>query len=197
MKQKKKQKDLKNAIGYEYNPYTLESSLKMVAFKVYDEQIPKGVEELTARIKATNKEEYEIMMIKHDRDSAGDDFYMPSTEKAHYHILVRRMNGSKVGNSVKLRTILKKLGIVFRKGIDDKMRINHGVEGIVKYDAYATYLTHDTEQSIRDGKAHYELEEIVSNLSIDEIENIIVPLIIIITTGFFGILYIRNIETNK
>ena len=27
--------------------------------------------------------------------------------------------------------------------------------------------------------------------------NIIVPLIIIITTGFFGILYIRNIETNE
>ena len=45
----------------------------------------------------------------------------------------------------------------------------------------------------------YIIPEILNPIFIDNIPyvNIIVPITVIIITGFFGILYIRNIETNE
>lgn len=159
-----------NLIGRKGSKMTMKSNVKTLALKVYDEQIPDGWEKLKERIKELKKAEYQCLGIKHDIDVLGDDFFEPSTEKPHYHILIRVMqdaqNVSKSGKHVS--TILNDLGIVFRKE-DATMITNHGIETVGDFGAYATYLTHDTEKAIADGKQHYSTEAIVSNLSPEEI----------------------------
>ena len=49
------------------------------------------------------------------------------------------------------------------------MIANHGIETVGDFGAYATYLTHDTEKAINDGKQHYDMSAIVSNMSYEEI----------------------------
>lgn len=162
-----------NLIGRKGSKMTMQSNVKTLALKVYDEQIPDGWEKLVERIKELKKAEYQCLGIKHDEDYLGDDFFEPSTEKPHYHILIRVMrdiqNVSKTGKHVS--TILNDLGIVFRKE-DAVMIANHGIETVGDFGAYATYLTHDTEKAIADGKQHYSTELIVSNLSPEEVTRI-------------------------
>lgn len=162
-----------NLIGRKGSKMTMQSNVKTLALKVYDEQIPDGWEKLVERIKELKKAEYQCLGIKHDGDYLGDDFFEPSAEKPHYHILIRVMrdiqNVSKTGKHVS--TILKDLGIVFRKE-DAVMIANHGIETVGDFGAYATYLTHDTEKAIADGKQHYSTELIVSNLSPEEVTRI-------------------------
>ncbi len=112
---------------------------------------------------------YQIEMMKHDRDTLTDDFYLPAIEKEHYHILVRLANRQ----SRRLKTILNLLGIYFRPGIDDDMRDNHALETIDHFDRYTLYLMHETPDAIADGKEPYDITEFVSNLTQDEIQNII------------------------
>ena len=145
------------------------SSVATLGIKVYDEQIPNGLDDVKARIKNEDKKKYEIVMMTHDRDSMGDDFYLPSTEKVHHHIGVRCVGGRRT----KVGTILNMLGIVFRQGIDDEMRDHHGVETIDHFDNFTMYLMHETPQAIADGKEPYTIDEFVSNLSTDEIRQII------------------------
>lgn len=159
-----------NLIGRKGSKMTMKSNVKTLALKVYDEQIPDGWDKLKERIKELKKDEYQCLGIKHDEDVLGDDFFEPSTEKPHYHILIRVMrdsqNVTKSGKHVS--TILNDLGIVFRKE-DATMITNHGIETVGDFGAYATYLTHDTEKAINDGKQHYDMSAIVSNMSSEEI----------------------------
>ncbi len=159
-----------NLIGRKGSKMTMQSNVKTLALKVYDEQIPGGWEKLKERIKELKKAKYQCLGIKHDEDVLGDDFFEPSTEKPHYHILIRVMqdaqNVTKSGKHVS--TILNDLGIVFRKE-DATMIANHGIETVGDFGAYATYLTHDTEKAINDGKQHYDMSAIVSNMSSEEI----------------------------
>lgn len=76
-----------NLIGRKGSKMTMQSNVKTLALKVYDEQIPDGWEKLVERIKELKKAEYQCLGIKHDEDYLGDDFFEPSTEKPHYHIL--------------------------------------------------------------------------------------------------------------
>ena len=74
---------------------------------------------------------------------------------------------------IRVRTVLRQLGIEYRKDLDDALWANHGVETIGKsFDGYATYLTHETEAAINDGKELYGVDEIVSNLTVEEIQAI-------------------------
>ena len=165
-----KKEETTNLIGRKGSKMTVKSNVKTLAVKVYDEQIPDGWEKLKERIKELKKAEYQCLGIKHDEDVLGDDFFEPSTEKPHYHILIRVMedaqNVSKSGKHVS--TILNDLGIVFRKE-DATMIANHGIETVGDFGAYATYPTHDTEKAINDGKQHYDMSAIVSNMSYEEI----------------------------
>ena len=162
--------EITNLIGRKGSKMTMQSNVKTLALKVYDEQIPDGWDKLKERIKELKKDEYQCLGIRHDEDVLGDDFFEPSTEKPHYHILIRVMrdsqNVTKSGKHVS--TILNDLGIIFRKE-DATMIANHGIETVGDFGAYATYLTHDTEKAIADGKQHYNTESIVSNLTPDEI----------------------------
>ena len=147
------------------------SKLRMFAFKIYVEQLPNGVHDFIKRVKAVDKSKYQILAIIHDRDQKLDihDLYVDSTLKPHVHIIVRCCNGK----TVHVQTIMNMLGIVFRKGIDDSLIVrNKGIDTIHKTFAHAaTYLTHDTEEAAK-CKEHYELEEIISNLTIDEIKEV-------------------------
>ncbi len=162
-----------NLIGRKGSKMTMQSNVKTLALKVYDEQIPDGWDKLKERIKELKKDEYQCLGIRHDEDVLGDDFFEPSTEKPHYHILIRVMrdsqNVTKSGKHVS--TILNDLGIIFRKE-DATMIANHGIETVGDFGAYATYLTHDTEKAIADGKQHYSTELIVSNLNPEEVTRI-------------------------
>lgn len=146
----------------------MESSVKTLAIKVYEEQMPHGLQAVIDAIKSADKRIYQVIAIKHDRDYVGDDFFAPSLEKAHYHIIVRINDKS----PRKVRTILNLLYIVFRPSVDDVLRDQHGLETIRDFTNYTVYLLHKTEQAINDGKSMYEANEFISNLTPDEITQI-------------------------
>lgn len=113
-----------------------------------------------------------MIAIIHDRDIKLDvhDLYAEARLKPHIHIIVRCTDSKK---RVHVQTVMNMLGIVFRKGIDDALIVrNKGIDTIHKKFAIATtYLTHDTEDAAKH-KEHYELDEYISNLSIEEIQTI-------------------------
>lgn len=71
---------------------------------------------------------------------------------------------------VRIYTILNKLLIYFRPGLDDILLINHAIESIGDFQAYSVYLTHETPDAIQDNKEPYDISEIFSNLDEDEIK---------------------------
>lgn len=146
----------------------MESSVRTLSIKVYDEQLPDGWEMTKRRIRSIDKSLWQVIGVCHDRDFAGDEFWAPSLEKKHYHIIVRILNGKK--SRVKL--VLQELGVVYRPQEDKTLWENHGVETCADYTNMAVYLTHDTKQAELDGKERYELDELVSNLTIEEIKQI-------------------------
>ena len=150
-------------------PLTLESSVRSLSIKIYAEQMQYGLPFLINAVLTADPKVYQIEMMKHDRDTLTDDFYLPAIEKEHYHILVRLANRQ----SRRLKTILNLLGIYFRPGIDDEMRDNHALETIDHFDGYTLYLMHETPDAIADGKEPYDITEFISNLTKDEIQNII------------------------
>lgn len=153
----------------------MESSLRTISVKCYAEQLglPANatpiqiVRKLVKIIPKIDKEKYQVFAICHCRDTNKDDIWHPSIEKPHVHIWAR----IKKGNPQKVRTWLNLFHVKYREGLDDNLFANHGVENcdIVKS---AMYSTHDTDKAIADGKAHYELEEVIMNISMDEFKNI-------------------------
>lgn len=73
---------------------------------------------------------------------------------------------------IRVKQILECLGIKYRPGLDDELWANHGVETVGDFAGYATYLTHETETAIKEGKELYRMDELVSNLTIEEIKKI-------------------------
>ena len=152
---------------------TMRSSVKTLAIKCYEEQMPDGWETVKERIKKYPKDSLQILGICHYKDPATDDIWEPSMEKPHYHIIVRvSAQPFQKSEAVHISTILNALGIVFRKDVDDLLWTEDGIDTCKDFAGYATYLTHETEQAVLDGKTRYELEELVSNLTIDEIKQV-------------------------
>lgn len=147
---------------------TTRSNVRTLSIKVYDEQLPNGWDDVKRLIRLINKSEYQVIAIKHDRDTNKDDIWEPSIEKPHYHIIIRVLGKSPVHVS----TILNMLGVVYRKGIDDNLWKEHGVESLRDFSNMAVYLTHETPEAVYAGKAKYELEELISNLELEEIKQV-------------------------
>lgn len=150
------------------------SSVKTLAIKCYDEQMPNGWDEVKKCIRNWDKEDAYVLGICHNRDLIGDNIWVPSNEKVHYHIIVKMMKCGSDGKIMpkKISTILNALGIVFRPDVDDLLWKNRGIETTDDFVDYTVYLTHDTVEAEKDGKEHYELNEIVSNLSEMEIRQL-------------------------
>lgn len=149
---------------------TLDSKVRSMAIKCYDEQLPWGWQATCQAIQMIEKSKYQVQAIRHDRDiKENSDFWLPSYDKPHYHIIVRCVNKKE---RLRVTTFLNMVGVMYRQGVDDGLLQNHGVETIGNYAEYSRYLTHETEKAIKDGKELYDMAEIVSNLTIEEIEEI-------------------------
>lgn len=140
-----------------------------VAFKFYTEQLPLGEQAFIDAVRNSDKRQAQVLAIKHDRDEVTDGIWEVAKVKPHWHVIVRMSDRKR---RMYISTILSSLNICYRKGADDDLWKSHGVEAVGNFAGYATYLTHETDDAIQDGKELYELSEIVSNLTVDEIEQI-------------------------
>lgn len=151
----------------EHKILSILSKVNSFAVKCYDEQLPYGWEVTKQAIRALNKTEMYALAIRHDRDEQADGIWKIALEKPHYHIIVKIVDRKK---KIRICQILAMLYIQFRENIDDSILANHGLESIGSFTGYAMYLTHETEDAIADNKEIYDISEIVSNLSEDEIK---------------------------
>lgn len=168
-KSKSKASKLRNAGGL-----ALSSKTNSLNIKIYEEQADGGFADLKKRIIALDKKDYQALMIVHDKDlkTSVDDIFVESYKKAHAHILIKKP-GSPTTDRAKVSTILNVLGVNFsadEEGIT--LWANRGVERIQNLAASVMYLTHETEAAEKAGKEIYDREEIVSNLTTDEIEQL-------------------------
>ena len=152
----------------------LESRVRTLSIKCYEEQMPNGWKDVKQRIRRFPKSQAFIFAIRHDRDTNYEKFWKSSAEKPHYHILFIMKSTEPNGRTsrIKVQNVLDILGIVYRPEIDDSLWKNHGVETIDKVPNMVTYLTHDTEDAIREAKAPYELYEVITNVTQEEHETI-------------------------
>lgn len=147
-----------------------DSKVRSLAVKCYEEQLPYGWQHVEQEIQKASTKYWHIVAIWHYKDtySEGGSPWKTAVEKRHLHLIMRRVDGK----SVRVGQILCWLGIYFRPGIDDDLWKNHGVETVDKFSGYTMYLTHETEDAIADGKEPYSDDELVSNLSPEELDNV-------------------------
>lgn len=140
-----------------------------VALKFYDEQLPLGEQYLIDAIRNSDPRRIQILAIVHDRCTVTDGIWAVAKVKRHWHLIARMTDRN---SSMRVGTILDGLGIRYRQGEDDTLWKAHGVETVSNFAGYALYLTHETEEAIKDAKERYDVSEIISNLTLDEIEQV-------------------------
>ena len=164
----------------------INSKVNSLALKFYDEQLPgansvydpngflvqhdpNATPNFIDAIKATNPKDFQVLAIRHDRDEVTDGIWAVANVKPHWHVIVRLTDQSR---RIRVKQILAGLGVVYRQGLDDDLWEEHGVETIGNFAGYAVYLTHETAEAIRDAKERYDISEIVSNLTPEEIQQV-------------------------
>ena len=148
----------------------IDSKVRSLAVKCYEEQMPYTWIHVQNVIRGVDKKEWHVVAICHDTDTYSEDgsFWKTAKEKKHFHIIVRNL----LNKSVRVGSIMKMLGIVFRPALDDELWKNHGVESVDNFAGYTTYLTHETDDAIRDGKEPYDHSLLVSNLTPEELDEV-------------------------
>ena len=158
----KKKKD-RHPLNHTGSTYTF-------AFKFYVEQITSGdIVDLWAHIASIDKKDFQIIAIMHYKDNVTDGCWKKAIEKPHFHVIGRCTDRKK---RVKVDTMLNMLGVYYRPGLDDELWLNKGAETIGSFASYAMYLTHETEEAIRDQKELYDFSELRSNMTAEEIKQI-------------------------
>lgn len=116
-----------------------------------------------------SKRHWEVAGICHDKDEVAnpDDMFAPSVIKPHFHVIIRDANNKRFF----VKTVLKALGLNYRKE-DSQLFYEHGCTTIADFNAYLMYLTHETEQAVRDGKELYDLSELMTNMTSDEVSDL-------------------------
>ena len=145
------------------------SKVRTLAIKCYKEQMTTDWTTFVQNIKAISPDDYQVIAIVHNKDEVTDGIWELATEKPHLHVIFRCVDKKK---SVRVYKILEWLGIEFRKGLDDDLWMNHGVETVGNYSNYAVYLTHETDQAMSDNKHIYSVNELVSNLDEDGVAQV-------------------------
>lgn len=154
----------------EPKPLSIKAKTNAFAAKFYYEQIPDGIDALIAAIKQIDKKLALVLCIQHDKDEVSDGIWEVAKEKPHFHLLYKNVNRD---TNTCIKTVLEQLHIHYRQGLDDVLLANRGIETIGKsFPGYANYLTHSTEEARKDAKHIYNIQEIISNLTIPEIEQI-------------------------
>lgn len=147
---------------------TMQSKVRTLSIKCYDEQLPDGWTGVCEAIERMDKEVIQVQGIRHDMDYNSDSIWEPSTEKCHYHIILRLLNKK----SMYVKNLLEMLHVKYREKEDGELWKHGGVETVWNYTSYSMYLTHETEEAIADGKAPYSIESVVSNMTLEEIKEI-------------------------
>lgn len=175
--------------------YTLESSMRSFSLKFYDEQIIRGFgspdqidrlnsikdlpdyevqlkelgdkckDSFISHLKSVDSSKFFVIGIYHDKDYVTNDFFAPSIEKRHCHIIGWSVNDV----PYKLRTIFNILGLSLLPG---DSAIYDYIETVIHRCEMLNYLTHNTEQAIKDGKYQYDDSELFSNYSMGYINSI-------------------------
>ena len=113
-------------------------------------------------------EDYQICGIYHNKDlkeSKNSPFEI-SAKKGHWHVLIWRGDWRNPTKRFRVSTIIKKLGLAYAPALDSEIWKKHGAEVITQGIAnFFTYLTHETEQAILDGKTAYARSEVAKNFS--------------------------------
>ena len=142
------------------------SKTRTMSVKFYEEQIPfpftiqSVIEQV--RLLVSELPHLQVILAMHNRDvrDSSEDVWAPATEKRHYHLIIRGLNGYQF----QVLSMLKRLCIHFRQGVDDDLWKNKGIETVGNYSAYALYLTHETEDALSNGaKYTYDLDEMWKN----------------------------------
>ena len=141
-------------------PLKKNSSCATMAVKCYEEQFVKNGEQgLINCIKSISSDDIQIVAIKHDK-----------SKKTHWHIVMKKTNRD---SKMRVVSTLKKVNIVFREGIDDKLWESRGVETAGDFSAYVTYLLHQTSTATAGGKQPYDKADFITNLSPVEVDAIL------------------------
>mgnify|MGYP003501327029 CR=1 FL=1 len=126
---------------------TMKSQVRMISIKCYEEQLPYGWEETVKRIKKISKDKWIVIAIKHDKDSVTDEVWEPPLEKAHFHIIVKFVNGKLTAIKTGKTSIIIQLKDY--PEIHKEIEVNIGSEpefnayingdAVIKLDRQATY----------------------------------------------------------
>ena len=138
--------------------------------KYWHDEIEKLINQAVDHVKKviTNYDsDFVALGIVHDKDFSLDVFYADSPEKLHFHILFVRTNHKRF----RVTQIFDSLGIA-RNDADDKLFSSFGAETIASLADYSVYLTHETEQAMRDGKYQYNISEIFKNISDNDLKEL-------------------------
>lgn len=119
--------------------------------------------------KDRHKRHWQLEAICHDKDYIAnpDDMFLPAYVKPHFHLILRDANK----NRFMVKTILDALNLYFVKE-DSDLFYEQGCSTVHDFNAYSMYLTHETTQAIADGKELYDLSEVMTNMSLDELKDI-------------------------
>lgn len=124
----------------------------------------------TERKDSKHRHHWQIASIAHDRDEVAneDDMFEPSAVKPHFHLILRDLNN----NLFLVKRALDLLHLYYDKNKDSQLFFNGGAETVRDFNSYLLYLTHETEQAIRDGKEKYDISEIITNMSKAELHDL-------------------------
>ena len=162
-------KTVKNKSGL-----VMSSTVPDLNIKIYEEQLPDGLEEFKKRVPTIPKDDFAVLAIVHDRDLVADEIFVESLKKPHIHIMILKqgVDANNRKQRRKVSTFLNVLGIEFREGLDEMIWAERGVERIKDVGESVAYLTHETPQAQKDGKEIYERSEIITNLDNDEVQQL-------------------------
>lgn len=182
-RKKGKKKSKKVAVTFGSEPRTL--ALKFYPEQLLDEKSriqfmkcddvtrQRWIDQLTKvflqQIKQFRYLDFQVAVILHDSDKvkAADDPFAISIEKAHFHLIIRRLSKKRF----RVNRIIQLLGLYYIKddNFDDTIMWNNGGAEIIRdFASYFLYLSHETNQAIVDGKHKYDRSEVISNFG-DEI----------------------------
>lgn len=157
-----------NRIPYDY--WTDEAQLSL-AKQALQDRIKNFVDRFNAlkSPRDKHKRHWQLEAICHDKDYIAnpDDMFLPAYVKPHFHLILRDANG----NRFMVKTILDALHLHFTKD-DSDLFYEQGCSTVHDFNAYSMYLTHETTQAIVDGKELYDLSEVMTNMTLDELKDI-------------------------
>lgn len=147
-----------------------------------EEELEKAWEILQETIRTFPKDKWQIVAIYQYRDPA-EKGWSDEFDKPHIHVAIRCIEryteGSHKGETkqIHVNTFLNELEIKYQiKGDhteDKNLWDNAGVIYCADFAERVLYLLHKTPEAKAAGKEPYELEELVSNLTIDEIKKVL------------------------